>query len=122
MSGNRTGVQAFVKVIESHSNVISVEDWVELANLNSNLPEDEEDVEEVLENWLQSGSRSQFLQAYKDALDIVAANSTLKLGEDLGIGGIKSPTNSSQPSLTAKELIYNAIKKNSPLSDNKKSN
>jgi len=117
-----TSIKAFVKVIEAHSNVISAEDWVELASLTSNLPEDEEEVEEVLENWLKTGSRSQVLQAYKQELGVIVANSALNLDEDLGVGGSKSPTNPNQPSLPAKELIENAIKRNSPLSDNKKTN
>jgi len=122
MSVNQTSVKAFVKVIEANSNVISAEDWVELASLTSNLPEDEEEVEEVLENWLKTGSRSQVLQAYKQELGVIVANSALNLDEDLGVGGSKSPTNTNQPSLPVKELIENAIKKNLPLSDNKKTN
>ncbi|WYL95873.1 MAG: hypothetical protein HEQ35_20490 [Gloeotrichia echinulata IR180] len=33
------------------------------------------------------------------------------------IGGIISPTSANQPSLFSKELLENAIKRNSPLSD-----
>jgi len=121
MSFNNS-VKAFVKVIEAHSNVISAEDWVELANLTCNLPEDDEEVEEVLDNWLQTGSRSQVLQAYKQELEVIVPKSALNLDEDLGAGGSKSPTNTNQPSLPVKELIENAIKKNLPLSDNKKTN
>ena len=40
---------------------------------------------------------------------------------NLGPGGATSPTPANQPSESSKELIQNAIKENSPLSDGKKS-
>jgi len=127
MSIYQNSAKALIQVIESQSNLFSVEDWTELAALNSNLPEDEDEVEEVLENWLRHSSRSQILQAYKQELEVIIDNSNpnldsyIGIGNTKGVGGSQSSTNSNQPSQPAKELIDNAIKRNSPLSDDKKS-
>jgi hypothetical protein len=127
MSIYQNSTKALIEVIESHSNLFSVEDWTELSALNSNLPEDEDEVEEVLENWLRHLSRSQILQAYKQELAFIIANpdtsldKSIGIGNTKGVGGSQSPTNPNQSSQPAKELIDNAIKRNSPLSDNKKS-
>jgi len=121
MSVYQNSVKALIKVIESHSNLISDQDWEDLATFNSNISDDkdEEDVVGALDEWLSS--RSQILNAYQNELDFITANSDLNLGGYLGPGGSKSPTSPNQPSQPAKELIDNAIKRNYPLSDNKKS-
>lgn len=120
MSIYENSIQAFIQVIESESNSISPEDWVDLNRLVSNLPEDEnEDTEEIserLENWLQLDSRARILEAYRRQLDeVISSSPSIDLDADLGIGNSQSPTPPNRPSAFSKELLDNAIKKNSPL-------
>ena len=123
MSGSKNSVQAFIQILESQSNLISTLDWDELQQLSTNLPDDDdEEIAERIENWLQTESRSQIFQAYKQNLKSLSASSPIHLNVGLGIGGTKSPTPPNQPSPSSKELIDNAIKRNSPLSDNTKTN
>ncbi len=123
MSGSKNSVQAFIQILESQSNLISTLDWDELQQLSTNLPDDDdEEIAERIENWLKTESRSQIFQAYKQNLKSLSSSSPINLNVGLGIGGTKSPTPPHQPSPSSKELIENAIKRNSPLSDNTKTN
>ncbi|GET44502.1 hypothetical protein [Microseira wollei] len=115
MSVSYTSIQAFVNVLESKPDLISSQDWVELDQLASNLPEDAEDITEKLENWLKPESHSQIFQAYKQILTELIASSPINSNANLGIGKTKSSTPVNQPSESAKQLLENAIKKNSPL-------
>ncbi len=121
MSVERISIEVFVTVIESASNLLTLEDWSELEQLNHDLPENDQKIIVILEDWLKLESRRQILQDYEQQL-------TPRLGainiEPLqkGIGNTKSPTPSNQPNESSKELIDNTIKKNSPLSNSPKSN
>lgn len=117
MSVYESSIQAFVDVIESESNLISNQDWIELNQLTSNLPEDVEEIAEEIENWMQKESRRQILEAYEERLKALISSSSIDLDKDLGLGNIKSPTPPNQPSPSSRELLDNAIKKNSSSSD-----
>lgn len=115
MSINKQAAIAFSQVIENQVNLIADENWQELNQLSNQLPEDDEEITEKIENWLKSYPL--LLQAYQQNLK------SISLTEDgnLGAGGAKSNSSQNQPSESSKELIQNAIKLNSPLSDDKKS-
>jgi hypothetical protein len=122
MSVYQNSIKAFIQVLNSQSNAISPSDWDELQKLSSNLPEDDnEEISERLENWLQTEFRSQLLAAYKQNLTSIIAASPIDAGINIGIGNSTSPTPANQPSPSSKELLDNAIKQNSPLSDKQKS-
>jgi hypothetical protein len=122
MSIYKNSVKAFIQMLDSESNLIPIPDWKELEKQTNQLPEDDEEISEILENWLQLESHSQFLETYNQELKILSDPSSMDLDINLGIGNSKSPTPPNQPSESSKKLIENAIKRNSPLSDNTKSN
>lgn len=121
MSVDRNSVQAFIQILDSQSNLISLQDWDELQQLSSSLPEDDAEISEMLENWLRTESHSQLLAAYKQNLQKISAISTIDVSINIGIGGSKSQTPANQPSPSSKELLDNAIKNNSPLFNKPKS-
>ncbi|MBE9207278.1 hypothetical protein IQ244_12230 [Nostoc sp. LEGE 06077] len=122
MSVYYNSIQAFIQILYSHSKVISLPDWEELHQMFNTLPkDDDEEISERLENWLQPESRSQLLEIYKQNLKSISATSAIDLGVNIGIGNSKSQTPANQPSPSSKELLDNAIKENSPLSDKQKS-
>jgi len=124
MSAYQRTIQAFVKLIESESSLFSREDWDDLDKLASNLPEDSEEISTEIRNWLKLESRSQIEQAFDKKRQEIRQEipSELTNSENtLGLGGAKLQIPLNQPSESSKELIQNAIKLNSPLSDDKKS-
>ncbi|MEH1943090.1 MAG: hypothetical protein V7L01_23110 [Nostoc sp.] len=120
MSISRNSIEAFIQVLDSQSNLIPTQDWNELQQLSSQLPEDNEEIVEILENWLQSESRNQVLEAYKQNLESITDKLPINVSANIGIANSKSQTPANQPSESSKELVDNAIKNNSPLSDDKK--
>ncbi|MEH1836325.1 MAG: hypothetical protein V7L29_30800 [Nostoc sp.] len=122
MSVYKNSILAFIQVLDSQSKLIPTQDWNELQQLPSQLPDDDEEISEIIENWLKPESRSQLLEAYKQNLQSLSAASPIDLDKNLGIANSKSQTPVNQPSESSKELLENTIKKNSPLSDNTKSN
>ena len=122
MSIYKNSITAFIQVLDSQSKLIPTPDWNELQQLSSQLPEDNEEISEMLENWLKSESRSQVLEAYKQNLQSLTAEFAIDVDINIGIANSKSQTPVNQPSESSKELLDNAIKNNSPLSDNTKTN
>ena len=120
MSAYQRTIQAFVKVIESESSLFSQEDWLSFTELINNLPDDSEKIASEIRNWLKLESRSQIKQAFDNKRQEIPSELT-KSETTLGPGGTTSPTQPNQPSESSKELIGNAIKVNSPLSNDKKS-
>ncbi|MEH2222896.1 hypothetical protein [Nostoc sp.] len=120
MSISRNSIEAFIQVLDSQSKLIPTQDWNELQQLSSQLPEDNEEIVEILENWLQSESRNQVLEAYKQNLESITDQLPINVSANIGIANSKSQTPANQPSESSKELVDNAIKNNSPLSDDKK--
>jgi phosphoenolpyruvate carboxylase len=120
MSISRNSIEAFIQVLDSQSNLIPTQDWNELQQLSSQLPEDNEEIVEILENWLQSESRNQVLETYKQNLESITDKLPINVSANIGIANSKSQTTANQPSESSKELVDNAIKNNSPLSDDKK--
>lgn len=120
MSISRNSIEAFIQVLDSQSNLIQTPDWNELQQLSSQLPEDNEEIVEILENWLQPESRNQVLEAYKQNLESITDKLPINVSANIGIANSKSQTPVNQPSESSKELVDNAIKNNSPLSDDKK--
>ena len=120
MSIYRNSIQAFIQVLDSQSKLIPTQDWNELQQLSSQLPEDNEEIVEILENWLQPESRNQLLEAYKQHLKSLTVVSPIDVDRNIGIANSKSQTPVNQSSESSKELVDNAIKNNSPLSENTK--
>ena len=118
MSAYQRTIQAFVKVIESESSLFSQEDWLSFTELINNLPDDSEKIASEIRNWLKLESRSQIKQAFDKKRQEIPSELN-KSETTLGPGGAKLPIPLNQPSESSKELIQNAIKLNSPLSDDK---
>jgi hypothetical protein len=122
MSVDQNSIKAFIQILNSPANLISLTDWDELLQLSSNLPEnDDAEISGILDNWLRNPSRSQLLAAYIQNLKSISAVSPIDVGKNIGIGKSKSQTPPNEPSPSSKELLDNAIKENSPLSDKQKS-
>ena len=120
MSAYQRTIQAFVKVIESESSLFSQEDWLSFTELINNLPDDSEKIASEIRNWLKLESRSQIKQAFDNKRQEIPSSLNGD-NQTLGPGGTKSQTPANQMSESSKEQIQNAIKENSPLSDDKKS-
>ncbi|MGL5060563.1 MAG: hypothetical protein ACRC62_11345 [Microcoleus sp.] len=114
MSVCKTSIKAFVDVIESKSDLFSDRDWVELNQLASNVPDDDEEIAVAIESWLELASRSQILEAYEELLGASDRSSNFNLNGTLGFGNTKSSTPPDRPSESSKEMLDNAIKNNSP--------
>jgi len=108
---------AFIELFNSGS--ISESDGNDFYQQTRHL-EDDEEITEAIEGWLQS--RPGLLQAYKERLRDLIASSSTKYLEPITLGPFssKSPTSPSQPSLTARELLDNAILVKKPKEENKK--
>ncbi|NJK66849.1 MAG: hypothetical protein HC849_23130 [Oscillatoriales cyanobacterium RU_3_3] len=115
MSVYQNYIKAFVDFIESQSDLFSAQDWSELNQLASDVPNDDEAIANEIENWLESESRSHILQAYEERLEALDSSSKIDGNGNLGPGKSKSPTPPDRPSESSKEMVENAIKKNSPL-------
>ncbi|MBK1990185.1 hypothetical protein A0J48_022105 [Sphaerospermopsis aphanizomenoides BCCUSP55] len=120
MSAYQRTILAFVQVIESEPALFSPEDWLSLTELIDSLPNDSEEIANGIRNWLKLDSRSQINEVFKNKRQEIPS-SLNDDGQTLGAGGTKSTTPANQQSESSKELIQNAIKLNSPLSDDKKS-
>lgn len=57
---------AFSKLLKDEAKNISIEDWQSLLELSDQLPEEDEKITEVIEDWLES--RPSLLQVYKQNL------------------------------------------------------
>ena len=112
MSIYTNSTRAFIELFES--GLISTQEWNEFNQQTRNLLENEE-ICEAIENWLES--RPEILQAYEEQMEILQSSSSIDLDKDLGPGKTNSPTPPNQPSQSSRELLDNAIKKNSSASE-----
>lgn len=118
MSVYQRNIQAFIQVIESESNLFSLEDWDDLKKLVKNLPGDDDEISEQIQGWLQLETRSQIRIAVEKRRDDISSESNSSISnKTLGPGSTKSPTQPNQPSESSKELLDNVIKKNSTSSN-----
>jgi hypothetical protein len=104
--------KAFIELWES--GLIPPQEWNEFYQQTQNLQEDEE-ISDAIETWLES--RPEILKAYEERLALLDCSSSIDLNKNLGPGNTKSPTPPNQPSPSSRELLDNAIKKNSSSSD-----
>lgn len=72
------------------------------------MPEDEEAIASQIDNWLKPKSRSNIQDIYRIKLNDLENSDAIKLG----FGGAKMEPG--QESESAKELLINTIKKNTP--------
>ncbi|MFN6563172.1 MAG: hypothetical protein RMY28_025725 [Nostoc sp. ChiSLP01] len=121
MSVSERTIKAFIQIIETQSILFSIEDWADLHELASNLPEDTEEISTIIRSWLKLEQRNQLQEAFEIQRKNIPSSFSFS-NQQLGIANSKSPTPANQLSESSKELIENAIKRNSPLSDNTKSN
>jgi hypothetical protein len=120
MSVYQASIQAFAQVIDSQPKLLTHQDWVELEQIRGNLPDDNEVITELIEEWLKIESRRQLFQAYSQQLDLLIPD--FDDGDiEIGRANSKSAASPDKPSESGKELLDNTIKKNSPLSDAPKS-
>lgn len=112
MSIYTNSTRVFIKLFES--GLIKTQEWNKFYQQTRNLLENEE-VSEAIENWLES--RPEILQAYEEQMEILKYSSSIDSDRDLGPGRTPSPTPPNQPSQSSRELLDNAMKKNSSSSD-----
>jgi hypothetical protein len=120
MSISERTIKAFIQVIESQPTLLSIEDWTDLCELASNLPEDAEEISTIIRSWLKPEERNQIQEAFELQRKNIPSSFSFS-DQKLGIANSKSPTPPNQPSQSSKELIENVIKNNSPLFNEKKS-
>ncbi|MEH2318357.1 hypothetical protein [Nostoc sp.] len=121
MSVSERTIKAFIQVIESQPTLLSIEDWTDLRDLASNLPENTEEISTIIRSWLKLEERNQIQEAFELQRKNIPSSFSFS-NQQLGIANSKSLTPLNQPSQASKQLIENAIKNNSPLSDNTKNN
>jgi len=115
MSIYQQNARAFIDVINSNSDLISVSDRQELKKLIDNLPEDDSEICEQIEEWLEDKSRAKILAAYEEKLDEMSSPSSTETEKTLGPGG-SQPTNTPSPeSESLQKQIQQSIVINSPL-------
>ncbi|MDT9341280.1 hypothetical protein VV11_018350, partial [Trichodesmium erythraeum 21-75] len=99
-------IKTFIDIINDQA--IPPEEFPNLLNLVEQMPEDSEEIANQIDDWLREESRLEIQEAYR--------NQVRKLPEiewrKLGFGGAKAPPGNENES--TKELILNAIKKNTP--------
>lgn len=79
--------------------------------------EDDEDIAEAIEDWLDSQNDSQLLEAYKNELRELTASTSVESRKTLGPGNTTSPTPPGEPNPTSRELLDNIMIKNKPSTD-----
>lgn len=106
--------QALINLYEA--GMISQQSFNEFNQQTQNL-EDDEDIADGIEVWLESQNNSQLLQAYENQLRELTASIATQSGTTLGPGNAKSPTPVGQPNPTSRKLIDNIMMKNKPSVD-----
>ena len=116
MSVYDNSILAFIKVIETNTNLLTPPDWDNLTQLANQLPDDDiEDISDQLENWLkESASRQEIFQRYQEQREGLTEVEIRDFQATIGAGGSKSPTPANQPSPAAKDMIINSIIRHSP--------
>lgn len=120
--------------------LLSQSDWSDLQKIASNLPENIDEISQIIRDWLKQEGRDRIQTAFDEcrknirselelsertlgpggSISPISANQPSLFPVVCAIGGIISPTSANQPSQFSKELLENAIKRNSPLSDDTK--
>ena len=106
MSKYKQTIQAFIDIINAQA--IPAEESPDLLKFVEEMPEDYQEIAEKIDNWLKPESRSKIKETYRLRLRQLPNIDW----NYLGFGGVKiQPGNESE---SAKKLILNAIKKNTP--------
>ncbi len=106
MSIDRNSTQVFINLFRS--GLISNPDFDEFYQKTRDLQEDNE-IADAIEGWLQVESRSQILKAYKKRMKEIIASYPIDSNQTLGGWKSESSTKSYQPSPTSRELLDNAM-------------
>ncbi len=114
MSIYQENVRAFIEVINSNSDLISAGDREQLEKLIDNLPEDDADICEQIEEWLEDESRAKISAAYEEKLDEISCSSSTKSEQLLGLGGSKPPSIPNADNTSLKQQIQSCIIINPP--------
>jgi hypothetical protein len=115
MSISVASTQALINLYEA--GMISQQSFNEFNQQTQDL-EDDEDIAEAIEDWLESQNNSQLLQAYENQLRELTASISTQSETTLGPGNSKSQTPVGQPNPTSRELIDNIMIKNKSSVDN----
>lgn len=109
MTGYERSIQAFIDLVEEESGLFS-DHWADLKALTGQMTDSDEEIAKALEEWLESPSRSEILNAYDARLvassPLSASKSKTKLARS------KSPTEPGERSQSSKKLLENAIQIN----------
>ncbi len=89
--------QALINLWET--DVVSPQSFNQVYQQTRHLQEDE-DIAEAIEAWLDSQHNSQLLEAYKNQLRELTASISLESEKKLGMGNSKSPTPAGKPNPT----------------------
>jgi hypothetical protein len=113
---NRQSIEAFISVIEMEKTKLSETDWKELQQMAIDLPEDEEEIANIIEGWLESEGRQTLLDSYDNQLEISKEKkSPQETDEIMTLGPFRSkPKDRDGQNKTGKQMIINSIQRNSP--------
>lgn len=114
MSIYLASTQAFINLYKR--GIISQESFNQIYQQTKDL-EDDENIAEAIEDWLDSQNDSQLLEAYDNQHRKLTNSTSLESGEPLGPGNTKSPTPVGEPNPTSRELLDNIMIKNKPSAD-----
>ncbi|MGB3403339.1 MAG: hypothetical protein WBA77_11680 [Microcoleaceae cyanobacterium] len=115
---SNASTQALINLYQT--GIISQASFNEFYQQTHNL-EDDEDIAEAIDTWLESQNNSQLLQAYEDQLRELTASTSIESSQTLGPGNSQSPTPVGKPSSTSRELIDNIMIKNKDSVDDSES-
>jgi CHAT domain-containing protein/tetratricopeptide (TPR) repeat protein len=108
MSVYESAILSFIDVIRVQCSIPANQCQSELSELIVDLPEDDEDIVEKIEDWLKTESRSEFLKLYRENLK--ANGITIDLDKQIVMPpGGKGYESNKKPKSQAKELLINAI-------------
>jgi CHAT domain-containing protein len=108
MSVYESAILTFIDVIKTQCSLPTNYCQDDLQELINDLPEEDEDIVEKIEDWLQVESRNKFLKAYRDNLN--EKGSFIDLDKDIEMPpGAKGYEPNKKPKSQARELLVNAI-------------
>jgi CHAT domain-containing protein/tetratricopeptide (TPR) repeat protein len=108
MSVNESAILTFIDVIRTQCNLSTNNCRDDLQQLVNNLPEEDEDIVEKIEDWLKAESRKEFLKAYQE--NLYGKESFIKLDKDIEMPpGAKGYGEGKKSKSNARELLVNAI-------------
>lgn len=118
MSEDTAKLQAFLDLVNENPDNLFADHWQSLTELLQNqFKDDDEKNFTIIETWLKESTRTAILEAYKGR----SRPSNPLLNATGEKGGYRTKATSGEASPSYRELIEQAVKKNTPQSDSSNS-